>query len=309
MAISFNLPSPLQKIEEPLFVEKKVEVYLKRDDEIHPEISGNKWRKLRLNLEKFQSGRYDALLTFGGAFSNHIAATAKLCGDLGIPAIGIIRGDELTKDSNETLYTANQNGMQLVFVNREEYGQRYERIYHEELRVRFKNIFIVPEGGANYLGALGAADSVKEIPFEPTHIYVAMGTGTTVAGCLLGSENATVVGVSALKGGEFLRQEINDLVQMVLLEKNWTEEKMNRLHLEPDFHFGGYGKYTEELIRFVNQFYQQHNIKLDQVYTAKMMFAFYSNLKSGKIEPNSKVVLLHTGGLQGLNSIQDQLIF
>ena len=309
MAISFTIPSPLQKIEEPLFKEKNVEVYIKRDDEIHPEISGNKWRKLRLNIEKFHSGKYDALLTFGGAFSNHIAATAALCGNISIPSIGIIRGDELIVDSNKTLQQAHQYGMQLIFVSRDEYNQRYERIYHEELRTRFKNILIVPEGGANYLGALGAADSIKELPFEPTHIYLAMGTGTTSAGCLLGAENATVIGVPALKGGDFLRKDIEELVQLVLLEKNWTEEKMKQLQIESDFHFGGYGKHTNELIQFITQFYQQHQIKLDHVYTAKMMYAFYSNLKADKIKPNSKVVVLHTGGLQGLTSIKEQLIF
>jgi len=199
--------------------------------------------------------------------------------------------------------------MKLIFVSRDKYSERYERIYHEELRREFGNILLIEEGGANFLGAMGIADCIKELEFEPNYIYTASGTGTTAAGLLLATENAKIVSVPVLKNGEFLKEEIERMMQLVLFDDELTKEKMARLILETDFHFGGYSKYNQELIDFINVIYKTHKLKLDQVYTAKMFFAFLENLKAGKIESNSKVVLLHTGGLQGLSSIKSQLNF
>lgn len=276
---------------------------------IHPEISGNKWRKLRLNFEKFKHGKYERIVTFGGAFSNHIAAVAALGKSENIPTLGIIRGDELNAESNETLSRAMYNGMQLKFVSRDEYAMRYERIYHEELRNEFGNILLIEEGGANHLGVLGIADCIKELPFLPGYIYTAAGTGTTAAGLLLATEKTKIVSVPVLKNGGFLKDEIERMLQLILFDEDLTQEKMQFLQMETDFHFGGYGKFTTELINFINETYQQYQIKFDQIYTAKMLYAFIENIKSGKINSNSTVVLLHTGGLQGLTSIKDQLIF
>ena len=300
MNTPFNLPSPLQQLHDPLFAERGVEVYVKRDDLIDAEISGNKWRKLKFNLEKFQHGRYDHLLTFGGAFSNHIAAVAAVGRMLNMSTIGIIRGDELNAESNKTLSKAKADGMRLEFVPRDIYEQRYERIYHEELRVQYGNILIIEEGGANHLGVSGVSELITELPFDPDHIYTAAGTGTTAAGLLYASEKATIHAISTLKGGEFLREEIQKLLYYTLLDEDEAAEKIQRLNLVTDFHFGGYAKTTPELESFMKQWSAKHNVPLDPVYTGKMVYAFHQDLLAGKFNAGEKIVLLHTGGLQGV---------
>ena len=307
MIFDLGIPSPLQQIEEPLFTKHNIRVYVKRDDLIHPVISGNKWRKLKLNFEKFIQGKYERIVTFGGAFSNHIAAVAEL-GKLGeIPTTGIIRGDELSPDSNDTLRKAFQNGMQLQFVSREKYAERYERVYHEELRCGLGNILLIEEGGANFLGTLGISEVLKELPFEPDFMFAATGTGTTAAGLLLASENMTVVSVPVMKNGAFIAEEIEKMLRLATFDNDLAAEKMSRLQLETGFHFGGYGRCTNELVSLINTFYKQHHIPLDQVYTAKMVSAFYHHVELGKIPGGSSVVLLHTGGLQGTSSIKAYL--
>jgi 1-aminocyclopropane-1-carboxylate deaminase len=305
----FCLPSPIQKIKHPLFDEKGVEVFVKRDDLIHTEISGNKWRKLKFNIEKLKANKYAGILTFGGAFSNHIAATAATGKLLGIKTIGIIRGDELTHQSNKTLIKAHNNGMQLVFVSRSKYAERYERLYHEELRAEFGNLLVVNEGGANYYGVIGCAEILKEINFVPDYIYSASGTGTTVAGLLLSSDTTKVVSVPVFKNGGFIKKEVIDLLQQFALDNSTFKTKMDLLSLNLDFHFGGYGKYNDELIDFINEFYSITSLKLDQIYTGKMMFALFNDVRENKFNKGEKIVALHTGGLQGLSSIKDKLLF
>ena len=167
LKMTLNIPSPTVHVEHPLFKANDLTVLMKRDDLIHPEISGNKWRKLKLNVEKYKHNKYDSILTFGGAYSNHIAATAAVGNAMGISTIGVIRGEELTPVSNATLEMAAAHGMQLNFVSRADYQYRYERWYWEDLRNQFGNCLIVPEGGANLLGALGCAEILNELDFEP----------------------------------------------------------------------------------------------------------------------------------------------
>jgi 1-aminocyclopropane-1-carboxylate deaminase len=307
MNIDLKIPSPLQKIEDPRFVDQGITVYIKRDDLIHPIVSGNKWRKLRLNLEKFRQGKYEQLVTFGGAFSNHIAATAAIGKMMHVPTLGIIRGEELNVSSNETLKQASENGMQLRFVSREKYEERYERIYHEELRRELGNVLLVDEGGANYYGVMGISDVITEMPFEPDYIFCACGTGTTAAGLLAATEHTRVVAVAVLRNAEWLKDEISKLLLLTSFDEESTDEKMERLQLETGFDFGGYGKYTPELIDLMNTFYRDHRIELDQVYTAKMVAAFYHHLETGKIKKGSRVVMLHSGGVQGTTSIKSLL--
>ena len=305
----FVLPSPLQKINHSIAQKYDVALYVKRDDLIHPDISGNKWRKLKFNIEKYKQNKYDSILTFGGAYSNHIAATAKAGQELNIPTIGIIRGDELNENSNDTLKKAHENGMKLVFVSRSKYSERYERICHEELRAEFGNTLIVNEGGANFYGVLGCAEILNEIDFEPDYVYTASGTGTTAAGLLLSSTQTKIVSVPVFKNGNFIKDEVRNLLGQFQLSPEDLQDKMNVLSLNLDAHFGGYGKFNTELIHFINSFYDESFIKLDQIYTAKMMFALLNDIQSGKIKAGSQVVALHTGGLQGLSSIKEDLIF
>jgi 1-aminocyclopropane-1-carboxylate deaminase len=305
----FNLPSPIHKLEHPLFEQKGIEVFIKRDDLIHLEVSGNKWRKLKFNIEKFKANKYKGILTFGGAYSNHIAATAATGKLLGVKTIGIIRGDELTPQSNQTLITALDNGMQLEFVSRSKYAERYERLYHEELRAEFGNVLVINEGGANFYGVIGCAEILKEINFIPDYIYSASGTGTTVAGLLLSSESTKVVGVPVFKNGGFIKKEVIELLQQFALDDSTFKTKLELLSLNLNSHFGGYGKYNDELIDFINEFYKITGLKLDQIYTGKMMFALLNDVRENKFNQGEKIVALHTGGLQGLSSIKDKLLF
>ncbi len=305
----FNLPSPLQKINHPLFKQKGLDIYIKRDDLIHQDISGNKWRKLKFNIELYKANKYDGLLTFGGAYSNHIAATAATGKLLNIKTIGVIRGDELTPQSNSTLLKAHQNGMQLVFVSRSKYTERYERIYHEELRAEFGNVLIIEEGGANYYGMIGCGEILKEIDFTPNYIYSASGTGTTVAGLISSSDTTKIVSVPVFKNGGFIKDEVKNLLKHFFWDTEMLNTKMNLLSLNLNSHFGGYGKFNNELIDFINEFYKITNIKLDQIYTSKMMYALINDVKQNKFKQGDKIVALHTGGLQGLSSITNQLEF
>lgn len=305
----FNLPSPIQKVNHPLFEQKGIEVFVKRDDLIHSEISGNKWRKLKFNIEKLKANQYSGILTFGGAYSNHIAATAATGRILGIKTVGIIRGDELNSQSNQTLIKAYKNGMQLEFVSRSKYAERYERLYHEELRAKFGNMLVVNEGGANFHGVLGCAEILKEIDFTPDYIYSASGTGTTVAGLLLSSDSTKVVSVPVFKNGGFIKNEVIDLLNQFVLDDSTFQSKLELLSLRLDSHFGGYGKFNNELIDFINEFYSVTQLKLDQIYTGKMMYTLMDDVKKDKFKKGEKIVALHTGGLQGLSSVKNQLIF
>lgn len=299
-----NLPSPLQEIEADLFKDKQVCVYIKRDDLIHSVISGNKWRKLKYNIEKFKEGGYEKLLTFGGAYSNHVAATARAGKELRIPTIGVIRGDELSAQSNPTLSQAAADGMDLIFTRREEYDLRDEKYYHEELRRRHGHIWIVPEGGSNYYGVLGCQEILTEIEMDYEYIFTACGTGTTAAGLLMAG--AKVIGISTLKGGEFLTDTVSNYLKMMNFSD--VQEYLDDFSLKTDYHFGGYAKYTQELIDFMIHFEKEYQIQLDQVYTAKMMYALFDMIKNDRFPKGSSIIALHTGGLQGRKSIEDQLI-
>ena len=307
--INLNIPSPIQNLKHPLFDKHNVKVFVKRDDLIHPIISGNKWRKLKFNIEKYKQGGYQAILTFGGAYSNHIAATAQLGKELDISTIGIIRGDELNKNSNSTLKQANDNGMDLHFVTRNQYQFRYEKWYWEELRNQFGNILIIEEGGANFSGVLGCAEIIDELDFTPDYMISAAGTGTTITGLVYQSTQTKIIGVPVFKNGEFIKKEVSDLLYYTGLSDIDIEEKLDLLTLETRFHFGGYGKFTNELIDFMNDFYEQTNLKLDQVYTAKMAYSFLELLKNDFFPKDSTIVLLHTGGLQGIETIKGRLSY
>ena len=309
MKVAINIPSNLELLDYDLFNQYDVKVYIKRDDQIHPEISGNKWRKLNLNIEKYKQGRYEKILTFGGAYSNHIHATAALGRDLQIPTIGIIRGEELTPQSNATLKAAAAAGMELVFVNREEYSWRYERDYKELLRRKYGNVMVIEEGGANYLGVAGCTAIVAEIGIDTDYYILPAGTGTTTAGILMGVDHQQVISVPVFKKGDFIRDEISSLLTYSGLGEEEIEEKLAQLKLATNYAFGGYGKSNQTLIDFINQIYTETGLKLDQIYTGKMFYALCDLIKLGEIKKGSSVVAIHTGGLQGTSSIADKLVF
>jgi 1-aminocyclopropane-1-carboxylate deaminase len=280
-----QIPSPLQKVEYADWNKNGIDVYFKRDDLIHPSISGNKWRKLDGHLQKFQDENYRGIITFGGAYSNHIIAVAAACNYLKIPCIGFIRG-EIDIENLALKYASSQN-MQLLPLSRSAYRNKdissLKEIYPE---IDFASYMIVPEGGAGVEGILGCQSIVNEIDIPYNEIVLACGTGTTLAGILnYTSENIKLTGISVLKGKDTLTDQIK------LISKN------NNFQILTDYHFGGYARFSDELISFAKDFTAQTHIPLDYVYTAKMVYAFNDLLKKNYFSPNSKIILLHTGGL------------
>lgn len=298
--------SILQEIKSEDFAKRGISLFIKRDDLIDTEISGNKWRKLKYNIALCESKMKDGILTFGGAFSNHLVATAAACEKANLKSIGIVRGEELTAESNSTLRRCAELGMELVFISREEYAMRNDKAYHETVGADYPSMQLVPEGGANYYGMVGCQEIVSEIDVEFDHVFLAQGTTTTSCGIVFGSkENQQVHVVPALKGFDSL-SEMNALFLKTGIDNETIGDLMDRVVVHPDAHFGGYAKFTPELINFIRSFYQEHKIKLDPVYTGKAMFELMKQLESSDFD-NCKVVFIHTGGLQGISGIEEKL--
>ncbi len=274
-----------------------ISVSIRREDLMHPFISGNKLRKLKYNLVQAKAENHDTLLTFGGAFSNHIAATAYAGREYGFKTIGIIRGDELERkiEENPTLRFAQECGMQFKFVTREIYRHKTEAYFIENLRCEFGNFYCVPEGGTNDLAVQGCAEILSQKDSEYDFVCCAVGTGGTISGLINSSlPHQKILGFPALKG-EFLNDEICKFVQ----NKNWE--------LITDYHFGGYGKVNPELIDFINQFYLENQIPLDPIYTGKMVFGVMDLISTNYFPEHSKILLIHTGGIQGIAGMNIKL--
>lgn len=283
------LPSPLEKLELPLFSEKSLEVFVKRDDLIDAVISGNKWRKLKHNILAAQAQNYHTILTFGGAFSNHIAATARVGKVFGLNTIGVIRGEEFTP-LNPTLYQAKEDGMILIYVSRGDYKLKDSPELINKLKEQFGDFYLIPEGGGNNLGVEGCAEIVKEVDIKFDYILTDCGTGATLAGIVSAiNENQVAIGIPVLKSGDFIRKEVDSFLGVELPFKLYT-----------DYHFGGYAKHTQELIDFMRIFYKETGIKTDPVYTAKLFFGLLDLVKKDSFPIGSKIVVVHTGGLQGI---------
>jgi 1-aminocyclopropane-1-carboxylate deaminase len=279
----------------------EVSLWMKREDELHPNISGNKYRKLKYNLVEAADRGYHTLLTFGGAYSNHISALAYAGKMKGLKTIGIIRGDELAVQpelvaENPTLSFAIKMGMQLDFVSREFYRSRHEEEFIALLRERFGAFYLVPEGGTNALAIRGCEEILDTTDEVFDYICVAAGTGGTMTGLInSAAEGQTVLGFPSLKG-DFLGKEI---AKSAIRTENWS--------LVNDYHFGGYAKINEKLISFINQFYRSTTIPLDPVYTGKMMYGLVDMIRNKRFEKNSRILAIHTGGLQGIDGMNQKL--
>lgn len=296
---------PLIEIQEACIQEKKSKLYILREDLIHPEISGNKWRKLKYNIEEAKKQQVDSLLTFGGAYSNHIAATAAAGDYFGLKTIGVIRGEE-TLPLNNTLKLAQEKGMQFKYVSRTVYRKKGQDSFINELKSEFKNVYIVPEGGSNAYAVKGCTEIMQNVVIEYDIVACACGTGGTIAGIIASSQkNRKVLGFPALKGAGFLKQDIRKLLSDYSNEFNCPIENTN-WDLILDYHFGGYAKISQELVNFVKEFKHKHNIPLDLIYTGKMLFGIYDLLKNTKQLDNKTIIVVHTGGIQGNKGFKER---
>ncbi len=265
-----------------------IELFIRREDLIHPFVSGNKFRKLKYNLLQAKKERQNTLLTFGGAYSNHIAAVAFAGKENGFKTIGIIRGEELTSkiNDNPTLKFAQDCGMTFDFISREAYQFKTENI--DILLAKYGNFYLIPEGGTNELAVQGCEEIIQTSDKEYDFICCCVGTGGTISGIINSSfSHQKIIGFSALKG-DFLQKDIRKFAK----KENWE--------LNANYHFGGYAKVTKELIEFINNFYKENEIPLDPIYTGKMVFGVINMIKQNYFPENAKILLIHTGGLQGI---------
>lgn len=293
------------KNEQVIFSELKTmrnQLFIKREDQIHPLVSGNKFRKLKYNLQDAKRQQKKTLLTFGGAFSNHILATAVAGKIENFHTIGVIRGDELgnelskTLASNTTLRNAYEHGMRFEFVSREKYRNKTSLSFLKKLQEKYDDFYLIPEGGTNELAVKGCEEILTEEDKQFDYICLCVGTGGTLAGIINSSKShQKVLGFPALKG-DFLAKEVS----------KYSKEKHN-WELINDYHFGGYAKYNDELIHFINRFKKETKIPLDPIYTGKMMFGIVDMIVNNKFSTGSKILMIHTGGLQGIEGFNQRL--
>lgn len=269
----------------------KVALAIKREDLIHPFVSGNKFRKLKYNLLQAKSENKTTLLTFGGAYSNHIAAVAFAGHENSFKTIGIIRGDELQDkiSENPTLLFAQKNGMVLEFISREAYKSKNEAVFLENLKSKYGDFYIIPEGGTNALAVKGCEEILSKDDTSFDFICTCVGTSGTIAGIINSAKShQKILGFSALKGVVF-DQEIHKFAPN---KNNWQ--------IIDDYNFGGYAKITPELILFITEFNQKYKIKLDPIYTGKLLFGVTDLITKNYFPENSKILVIHTGGIQGV---------
>ncbi|MBN1301206.1 MAG: 1-aminocyclopropane-1-carboxylate deaminase/D-cysteine desulfhydrase [Melioribacteraceae bacterium] len=270
-----------------------VKVYLNRIDLVHQQISGNKWFKLKYNLQLARQLGFDKLLTFGGAYSNHIAATAAAGKLYGFRTIGIIRGEQHLP-LNPTLDFVVEQKMEIHYYSRAFFRTRNTLEFFDNIRKRFgKDVYILPEGGTNELAVKGCSEIPGMIDSEYDYLCTACGTGGTISGLIAGSEKKKIIGFSALKGGDFLIRDVENLLMKS------TGKKFNNWIINTDYHCGGYAKVNDELLSFKEKFESINGIELDYIYTVKMLYGIQDMIIKRQFESGSKVVAIHTGGIQG----------
>lgn len=281
---------PVHIIENDLTKASGVILNILRFDLYNEYAPGNKFFKLKYNLQFASENCFETVLTFGGAYSNHISATAAACKKEGIKSIGVIRGKQQFLSS--TLQEATNNGMELFFISREDYRKKDEESFISDLRKRFGRFHLVPEGGNNILGVRGAEEMMNHCPGSTTHICLPCGTGATLAGVINGlQDHQTALGFSVLKGYSSLTNDV----------KRWLNEKglKQQWRIIDDYHFGGYAKAPEELKSFFLEFKKQFGIELDLVYTSKMMCGIFDLIRKHHFPEDSVITAFHTGGTQG----------
>ncbi|MBK9735673.1 MAG: pyridoxal-phosphate dependent enzyme [Saprospiraceae bacterium] len=292
-----QLPSPIEHISSALIDQKNIKLMVKRDDMIHPWLSGNKWRKLKYNLNYAMSNDISTIVTFGGAFSNHLYATAGACALLNVKSVGIVRGE--IDFNNPTIQFCKDRGMTLFPLSRSSYREKVLSTEVKNILAAYSDALVIPEGGANELAMQGVAeiwDELKlQLPAMPDYIVLPVGTGTTTAG-LLGSNmfHTSIIAISVLKTGH-LEGEINHLAK---------NKNSNKLFLSNDYHFGGYAKWTELLLKDIDLLEQDLFIPMDHVYNGKAFLGMTDLINKDYFKPGSSILYLHTGGLQGKKGLE-----
>ena len=296
-----NENTPIQAISGLLIKNAGVKLLVKREDLNNQYISGNKWYKLKYNLFEAKKNGFDTLLTFGGAYSNHIYATAAAGKIFGFKTIGIIRGEEHLP-LNPTLGFAAKCGMNFYYLDRKSYRQKYNVELLNKLRKKFGEFYMIPEGGTNAFAVKGVKEFISKINVQYDYICCPCGTGGTLAGIIKGTnKEKQVLGFSVLKGGDFLRKNVEDLIG----EKEYAKSK--NWDINPDYHFGGYAKINSRLIDFIDRFAKENNISLEPIYTGKMFYGIYDLVLKGHFKKGETILAIHTGGLQGLEGMKEKI--
>ena len=295
---SLDTPTtPLTELADPFLKRHRIRLYVKREDLIHSQLSGNKWHKLQLNLAEAKRRNCKTVVSFGGAYSNHLHALAYAGRIAGLQTVGLVRG-ECHEPLNPTLQDARNQGMELVYLSRQQYRRRNDPDFQLELAAQYPDSLLIPEGGANALGAAGcetiAQQVAQQLP-EPHTICLPCGTGTSLAGVINGCQPPTrqVLGFSVLKG-EAANTAIKATIEGFIksgVDTDWS--------LLTDYHCGGYAKLNPQLVAFIDDFEQRHGIPLDPIYTGKLFFGLYDLIEQDYFQQGTTIVAIHTGGLQG----------
>jgi len=291
----FNTPSQIQEIKLNIYNPNNIKLYVKREDLIHNIVSGNKWRKLKYNFEYIKKNNTKTILTFGGAYSNHLHALSWLAKKNKINSIGLVRGEESSK-INPTLSFCLQNKMKLYFLDRTTYRKsKYDNEVINNLKEKYKKIYILPEGGFNDFGIKGCEEIMDEVPDDFNIIACSIGTGCTAIGIIKSLNiNQNFLGFTSFKNSNFINQTIGGYINS---NSNWK--------IKSDYNFGGFGKINIELKNFINYFESSYKIKLDPIYTSKLFFGLFDMISKNKFKKESRILVLHTGGLQGLQGIKN----
>lgn len=293
--------SILQEINLPSLRRREIKVFIKRDDLLHHAMSGNKWRKLKYNLIEAKRAGHSQIITFGGAYSNHIYAVASAGKELGFETIGIIRGEEYSP-LNPTLRFALNHGMKLFYLPRSIYRSRNESEFQQSILEKYGPGYLVPEGGTNCLALRGVGEIISEINIEYDYICSAVGSGGTAAGIITHLPNdKQFLGFPVFKNSFYMDEIVYELINECHHEGKYNWQ------LNHEYHFGGFAKINEELVSFIDYFEMENGIPLDPIYTSKMLCGLDKQIAENYFEPGTKIIALHTGGLQGLDGMRRKM--
>ena len=296
-----NENTPVQSITDPLIKDTGVNLLVKREDLNNQFLSGNKWHKLKYNLIEAKANGFSKLLTYGGAYSNHIYATAAAGRIFGFETIGIIRGEEHLP-INHTLGFAKSLGMKLYYIDRKTYRQKYDEELIKSFEKIFGRFYLIPEGGSNELAVKGIEEFISNIHINYDYVCCPCGTGGTLAGIIKGTKNeSNVLGFSVLKGGEFL---INNVKRFIHTNEGTS---YSNWEINLNYHFGGYAKLNSELVAFIERFEKQNNIPIEPVYSGKMFYGIYDLILKGYFKKGKTILAIHTGGLQGMEGMKEKI--